>query len=166
MFSVCTLSIFAPRTLKCLFLRWVFHWLHWFYSCRPLVWTSILFPTPKVKNKNKTTSGKIVFVRRHRQRCLFSSVRIVLFFSTFDLFFILSDLFLVHTLQYAVFLPNTTHILKQREGVLSFCHKPSSVLDSTVIGGLQYFSHCSQFSCTVLCNFHMDVYDFVCCHKI
>lgn len=86
------------------------------------------------------------------------------FFNVILVFSSLCDLFLVHTLQYAVFLPDTIHTLKQQEGVLSICHMPSSVLDSTAISGLQYFSHCSQFSCTVLCNFHMDVYDFICCH--
>lgn len=71
------------------------------------------------------------------------------------------------SLQYSVqysYLIQSTHLSKQ-EGVLSILHLPSSVLESTVISGLQYFSHCSQFYCTVLCNFHMDVYDFICCHK-
>lgn len=32
---------------------------------------------------------------------------------------------------------------------------------TSVIGGLQYFSHCSHFSCTVLCKFHMDVCEYL-----
>lgn len=84
------------------------------------------------------------------------------FFKIILVFPSLSDLFLVLTLQYAVFLPNTIHTLKQQqEGILSICHMPSSVLESTVTSGLQYFFHCSQLSCTVLCNFHMDVYDYL-----
>lgn len=50
------------------------------------------------------------------------------------------------------------HSDNERESCLfTVCHSLS-----TVISGLQYFYHCSQLSCTVLCNFHMDVYDSVC----
>lgn len=138
-----------------------------------LVSSSVSNPQSEEQEK-KTTSGKRTSFSQKSSlktcsmsfpptQLLFMCFRFFLF-QCYTCFSSLCDLFLVHTLQYAVFLPNTIHTLKQQEGVLSICHMPSSVLDSTAISGLQYFSHCSQFSCTVLCNFHMDVYDFICCH--
>lgn len=140
--------------------------------------TPLLLPKLKEREINqlqekekKQTNKKLGLVRGHPLKpvlslsldlivCLFPFQRyICLYFSSS------SNLFPVRSPQYAVFLSDTIHTPKQQEGVLFICHMPSSVLDSTVISGLQYFSHCSQFYCTVLCNFHMDVYDFICCHK-
>lgn len=177
-----------------LFLLWVFWWLRRFHSYRSgllcvvsiIVWMlvgSSVFSHPwrwrrKIIIQEKKARLNLEVIPENHFSVFPSNLPVICFslllflFQCYTCFFLfvfcfsfLSDLFNVHTLQYAVFLPNTIHTLKQQEGVLSICNMPSSVLDSTVISGLQYFSHCSQFSCTVLCNFHMDVYDFICCHK-
>lgn len=85
------------------------------------------------------------------------------FFNVIPVVFTIGSSVFVLTLQYAVFLPTTIHTLKQQQRgnpvnlpYAIFCPRFNSYQWVAV-----FFFHCSQFSCTVLCDFHMDVYDYL-----
>lgn len=127
---------------------------------RVVVWMlvgSSVLPVSKVKKRGKKKNFRKknkVSSRGHPQKpvqcfsiwprcsvCLFFSFPLLSFLIIFEYLFSSVCPYLT----VCSILTWHNHTLKQQEGVLSICHMPSSVLDSTVISGLQYFSHCSQF---------------------
>lgn len=71
-------------------------------------------------------------------------------------------LFIRYSMQYSYLIQVTW---RRGSPVLSaICHHLSSIRQLSSVGCSIFFI-VANFSCTVLCNFHMDVYDFICCHK-
>lgn len=105
-------------------------------------------PSPFKVTWKKTSGKKIACFSYHPHKNTWlmsfplthlSFVRLYLFVFIFWVIYFLSLHFTVCSIL-TWFNPHTI-----KEGVCLYCHTPSSVLDSTVISGSQYFSHCSQF---------------------